>query len=41
MSEIDIDPDDDDDDDAAEDVAEPVTIWLEARIVGVGGTASN
>ena len=39
MSEIEsVDPDDDDED--PEDVAEPVTIWLEARVVAVGGAAS-
>ena len=41
MSEIEpLDPDDDDEDEPALDVAEPVTIWLEARVVAVGGAAS-
>ena len=34
-------PDDDDDDsDGALDVVEPVTVWLEARVVAIGGAAS-
>ena len=33
-------PDDDDDDETALDVAEPVTVWLEARVVAIGGAAS-
>jgi hypothetical protein len=30
----------DDDSDDDDDVAEPVTVWLEARVVALGGAAS-
>ena len=33
-------PDDDDDDENALDVVEPETVWLEARVVAIGGAAS-
>jgi hypothetical protein len=33
-------PEGDDDDDDALDVVEPVTVWLEARVVAIGGAAS-
>jgi hypothetical protein len=34
------DGNDSEDDNDALDVVEPVTIWLEAKIVGVGGTTT-